>query len=537
MANTYKSLNLDVAGGSDDKRVKVGISDTTAAFLGEKITTTSGKIVSAVVNPAGNSKLDLDIVENQIDHNALLNYVVDEHRPLNDALTTTTNLWSGSKIQDELDTKVDKVVSTDNALVRFDGAAGDVQNSGIVVDDLNNVTGVNDLVVTGDLTVNGTQTILNTQTVEIEDANITLNRGGTQASADSQNAGLTVSMSDATDAELGYNSLFASKFGAGEVGDTREILTTTHTQTMENKTISADLNTISELEVDNLKAGVLVTDLSVLVDNTRVAGAQAIKNYALAIADFPSSFDTRLATKTTTDLAEGTNLYFTDERAQDAVGTILTDTASIDFVYDDVLNTITANVLPAGVDHDALQNFVLNEHIDHSTVQVLAGEGLSGGGDITTDRTIALDIPNLTVAGSVALTQELAVYDTVALAHRKITVGDIASIGTSADDIAQTNFALAELQTAQPVTGFVFPTARSFESQVSVQIDATAPLFETLTIKGIKKASTWEISIQALGDESLVEFNITALGQITYTTPAYAGFVSGVVKFRATTTV
>lgn len=92
--------------------------------------------------------------------------------------------------------------------------------------------------------------------------------------------------------------------------------------------------------------------------------------------------------KTTTEVQEGTNLYYTDERAQDAVGTILTDTTSIDFLYDDFLNQIKATVLPAGVDHDLLLNFVGNEHIDHSLVSVTGTGGLGGGGNLTTSRTI-----------------------------------------------------------------------------------------------------------------------------------------------------
>lgn len=65
--------------------------------------------------------------------------------------------------------------------------------------------------------------------------------------------------------------------------------------------------------------------------------------------------DTWLATKSTNNLLEGgSNLYFTDERAQDAVGAALTDTASIDFTYNDVGNTISAVVLPAGVAHGSL---------------------------------------------------------------------------------------------------------------------------------------------------------------------------------------
>jgi hypothetical protein len=38
------------------------------------------------------------------------------------------------------------------------------------------------------------------------------------------------------------------------------------------------------------------------------------------------------------------------------------------------------------IDHDALANFVQNEHVDHSNVNISAGNGLSGGGDITTSR-------------------------------------------------------------------------------------------------------------------------------------------------------
>ena len=45
----------------------------------------------------------------------------------------------------------------------------------------------------------------------------------------------------------------------------------------------------------------------------------------------------------TTSLPEGTALYFTDERAQDAVGTILVDTDTIDLNYADATPSITAN--------------------------------------------------------------------------------------------------------------------------------------------------------------------------------------------------
>ena len=43
------------------------------------------------------------------------------------------------------------------------------------------------------------------------------------------------------------------------------------------------------------------------------------------------------------------------------------------------------------IDHDTTTNFVANEHIDHSSVSVTAGSGISGGGTIEATRTLTLD--------------------------------------------------------------------------------------------------------------------------------------------------
>jgi hypothetical protein len=126
-------------------------------------------------------------------------------------------------------TKVDKVTSTDDAVVRFDGITGDVQDSGVTIDDSDNV------VIPGDLTVNGTTTTINTDTLDVEDANITVNNGGTQATADANDAGFTVEMSDATDTRVGYDSTLTSRFKCGDVGSESEIVTATASQTVTSK--------------------------------------------------------------------------------------------------------------------------------------------------------------------------------------------------------------------------------------------------------------------------------------------------------------
>lgn len=63
-------------------------------------------------------------------------------------------------------------------------------------------------------------------------------------------------------------------------GAERELLSTDQVQTVTNKSIDADDNTISNLEVDNLKAGVLNTATDMLgASDTQVPSALAIKTY------------------------------------------------------------------------------------------------------------------------------------------------------------------------------------------------------------------------------------------------------------------
>jgi hypothetical protein len=134
------------------------------------------------------------------------------------------------------------------------------------------------------------------------------------------------------------------------------------------------------------------------------------------------------AVKTTTDLPEGTNLYYTDERAQDAVGTILTDTASVDFTYNDAGNTISAAVLPAGVDHNSLSNYVADQHVAHSGVSIATAagtSGLSGGGTIAATRNLVVDIIGLTEDTDPAVDDSLMYWDTSASERNRIQLKDL----------------------------------------------------------------------------------------------------------------
>jgi len=115
-----------------------------------------------------------------------------------------------------------------------------------------NKTFDDNLIVTGDLTVNGTTTSVNSTTMEVTDANITINNGGTQSSANLADAGITVEMSDATDVQIGYDSTLASRFKIGDVGAEAEIVDASSTQTLTNKNLKSSTNLITGSSADSL---------------------------------------------------------------------------------------------------------------------------------------------------------------------------------------------------------------------------------------------------------------------------------------------
>lgn len=75
--------------------------------------------------------------------------------------------------------------------------------------------------------------------------------------------------------------LTSKKFQVYLDGALRDIVSENQVQTLTNKTINADANTVSNLEVDNLKAGVLKTDTTLTgATNTEIPSALAVKTYS-----------------------------------------------------------------------------------------------------------------------------------------------------------------------------------------------------------------------------------------------------------------
>ncbi len=61
----------------------------------------------------------------------------------------------------------------------------------------------------------------------------------------------------------------------------------------------------------------------------------------------------------------------------------------------------TIEVTDSEVDHDALLNYVADKHVAHADVEVVAGQGLTGGGDITSTKTLNIgEGDGISVAGN-----------------------------------------------------------------------------------------------------------------------------------------
>jgi hypothetical protein len=587
MASHYISINLNAAGGSDDRRVKVSNDDSLPGFLEEKIEAGSTKVVVTTTTPGGAEILEVDVDETQINHDNLLNHEVDQHRVHDDTTTTTTSLWSSQKIQDELDTKINAATPmTDNKLVKSVGTSGvDVEATGIDVDDSNNVTGINNLIIDGDLTVNGDTTSVNTETLDVEDANITINKGGTQASADAGNAGLTVEMSDATDVELGYDSTTASKMALGEVGSQSEIITATHAQTVSNKTIDADNNTISNLEVDNLKAGVLSTDLDVAVDNNNIPGSQAVKDYVAArvaekddaseitytpadgtdydvvpthvdgaldeLADRTNTVEDNLTAHLNTDPAKHAAAQITNVAAGNIAATTVQaaidelDTekyAAADFDgdfdtrlatkdTDDLVESAT-NKYASPAQLDKVDFITVTQAVDLDDVEAKALSALQNGDNIS-------ELVNDSAFVDAAGAQTAAVVNSTA-GSETVQAPSVAAmkayVGQSAGDILETSFTFSNnVGSLTDITGFKLTNGvtRSFEALISIDRSGDG-LFEKIDIEGIRKSGSWDISISGTGDDSGIEFDMTTSGQLQYTASNLTS--GGTMKFRAVTT-
>lgn len=189
---------------------------------------------------------------------------------------------------------------------------------------------------------------------------------------------------------------------------------------------------------------------------------------------------------TTSDIAEGSNLYFTTERAQDAVGGALTDTSTIDFTYDDSGNSITADVKSNSITNTQINSSAAiaysklnlassvkasDMNSESATLgQVLTADG-SGGATYTdansgTVTSVAVTVPSIlsvsgspiTTSGTIAITLATEAANKVFAGptsggsatptFRSLVAADIPSLTATYASLALDNLASVALNTS-----------------------------------------------------------------------------------------
>ena len=113
------------------------------------------------------------------------------------------------------------------------------------------------------------------------------------------------------------------------------------------------------------------------------------------------------------------------------------------------------------VDHDGTTNFVANEHIDHTSITITAGNGLAGGGDISDNRTIDVVSANngiITNTGDIELDTTSTTFttgvksklntETVVSSSAQITITNTTGFTTLSSSLQSTDNAIAARVTA-----------------------------------------------------------------------------------------
>ena len=149
-----------------------------------------------------------------------------------------------------------------------------------------------------------------------------------------------------------------------------EFTNTQGSQVLQNKTIDADNNSISNLEVDNLKSGVLDTDLSsVASTDTTLPSAKAVKTYVDGVESTINASITAQDLDFQADTGGALNIDLDSETLTIAGGTGIDTTGSGNQVSVAVDSTI------------ATKTYVDNQVAGVNTIQELADTNISSVSD------------------------------------------------------------------------------------------------------------------------------------------------------------
>ena len=273
------------------------------------------------------------------------------------------------------------------------------------------------LVLAGNLTVNGTTTTVNSNEVAIGDSIIDLNADISSGTAPTANAGITVIRGSEANKSLLWNeatdkwSVETETFVAGTFEGNLSGNVTGQVSDISNHS-TTDLSEGTNLYYTDTRARNALSASGDLTYNSTTGEFSVVVPAGYDSSDFNTDF----SGKSTSDLSEGINLYYTDTRANSAIDTRVTksfvdnlaiDASALSNKPDPTITlagdltgnvtltnlgngTLTATIVDDSHNHvisnvDGLQS-ALDNKADES-ISLSAGNGLTGGGTLSSNRT------------------------------------------------------------------------------------------------------------------------------------------------------
>lgn len=239
-------------------------------------------------------------------------------------------------------------------------------------------------------------------------------------------------------------------------------------------------------------------------------------------------------------LPDGSSIKLTLDEVGSRLNTL--ETNSFDKTVDDTddITEGATNKFATAAQLAKVDFITVTQAVDLDSVESLASTATQPGDNISTltNDSAFVDAAGARTAAVVNSTAGNETDQAASVAAMKAYVG-ASSGNVSTGDLTETTFAAANnVVSPANVTGLAFAsgTVRGFVALVTVEIDATADLFETFTLTGVNKGGSFDMSVESVGDISNVDFTITSAGQVQYTSGNEAGWVSTSIKFRADTT-
>ena len=318
--------------------------------------------------------------------------------------------------------------------------------------------------------------------------------------SDGDTAGITFVGDDSSGTTVSQNETFkiagTQNISAAVSGDTLTLtgpdlstyLTASSSTTLTNKSIDADNNTISNIEVDNLKSGVLDTDISsVAGTDTTLASAKAIKTYV----------DAQIQTKDNTDeITEGSsNLYFTDARADARITNALVDEDNM--ASDSATKVPSQQSVKAYVDAQDANIASDTLTLTNKTFDAEGTGNALSNVDVANLKSGVLDTDISSVSGSddtIASAKAIKTYVDAQIATKdnsdEITEGSTNLYFTNARADARITNALKDEDTMSSDSATHVPSQQSVKAYVDAQDAAIASDTLTLTNKTIDANGT-----------------------------------------------